>query len=770
VSAPDQRPDLSIVRGTPGDTARGMGDEPDPGRVQRPGADGVIPNHPEQSGTVRNGAERLATETERAGALEVRGEGELLPDDDQELAEQQADDVREIQGRVVDRPGTSIALRVAGQVARLPRSERGIAVARVLAVHGLTVVQGGQSWAIRAYDGLTRGVYRRQIRAWEAAGDADRLAEWVDRRNAHANDRAKRLMDLPHIVLGAFKILLAVVVGIPFLLLVASFLVWATGAGEFATVWRGAGSVLRFLFGVADFAWTWLVPAIPFLLLVAAWREGRRRGIMPGWLVAEEEKSAGRDVIPDEGAILNALRHLGLAPLNKAFKDGWRPRFPLGTGRDGKGYRTQLELPQGVTVEMINQKKKLLAHNLVRLPIEVWPTEPKDQPGVLDLWVADQGFLTKPVGPWPLLAEGACDYFKGVPVAVDIRGTTVVGRLFEANYAVAGMMGSGKSTLIITALLGAITDPLVEVDVYVMAVNADYDPLRPRLRTLMTGTGDEVVEACMGTLRGAYNELDVRGRALQDHGERAVNRRLAEADPRLRPRVIVVDECQALFMHEEYGEEAEALAHKLMAAARKYAITLIFATPEASSASLPRRMMSIVSNKACFAIGDQTSNDAILGTGSYKAGITATSLEPKTADSLGDVGTCMARGFQGKPGLLRCYYVSQADAYAVVERAVALRERADVRTTTIEERDLLDDLAAVLGPEPMPSAKVPALLARHAPHWLPYRKLTGIALREQLAELGVHVPKTGNLWPLGRDAVVEAIAERAAREADGTVS
>jgi S-DNA-T family DNA segregation ATPase FtsK/SpoIIIE len=395
------------VRWLRGDQATRPGDQgtPDEG-VSRP------QNDPEP-GTVRNGAERLATETERAGVLEVRPEAELLPDD-----------VREIEGRIVDRPGTSIALRVAGTVARLPRSERGIAVARVLAEHGLTVVQGGQSWAIRAYDGLTRGVYRRQIRAWEAAGDADRLAEWVDRRNAHANDRAKRLMDLPHIVLGAFKILLAVVVGIPFLLLVASFLVWATGAGEFATVWRGAGSVLRFLFGVADFAWTWLVPAIPFLLLVAAWREGRRRGIMPGWLVAEEEKSAGRDVIPDEGAILNALRHLGLAPLNKAFKDGWRPRFPLGTGRDGKGYRTQLELPQGVTVEMINQKKKLLAHNLVRLPIEVWPTEPKDQPGVLDLWVADQGFLTKPVGPWPLLAEGACDYFKGVPVAVDIRGTT----------------------------------------------------------------------------------------------------------------------------------------------------------------------------------------------------------------------------------------------------------------------------------------------------------------------------------------------------------
>jgi S-DNA-T family DNA segregation ATPase FtsK/SpoIIIE len=735
------------VRWLRGDQATRPGDQgtPDEG-VSRP------QNDPEP-GTVRNGAERLATETERAGVLEVRPEAELLPDD-----------VREIEGRIVDRPGTSIALRVAGTVARLPRSERGIAVARVLAEHGLTVVQGGQSWAIRAYDGLTRGVYRRQIRAWEAAGDADRLAEWVDRRNAHANDRAKRLMDLPHIVLGAFKILLAVVVGIPFLLLVASFLVWATGAGEFATVWRGAGSVLRFLFGVADFAWTWLVPAIPFLLLVAAWREGRRRGIMPGWLVAEEEKSAGRDVIPDEGAILNALRHLGIAPLNKAFKDGWRPRFPLGTGRDGKGYRTQLELPLGVTVEMINEKKKLLAHNLVRLPIEVWPTEPKDQPGVLDVWVADQGFLTKPVGPWPLVGEGTCDYFKGVPVAVDIRGTSVVARLFEANYAVAGMMGSGKSTLIITLLLGASLDPLPEIDVYVMAVNADYDPLKPRVRTLMTGTGDEVVEACMGTLRGAYNELDVRGRALQEHGERAVTRRLAETDPRLRPRIIVVDECQALFMHEQYGEEAEALAHKLISAARKYAITLIWATPEASSESLPRKMMAIISNKACFAIGDQRSNDAVLGTGSYKSGITATSLEPKTADSLGDVGTCMARGFQGKPGLLRCYYVSQADAHAVVERALALRERARIDTAqqpAIQDgRDLLADLDEVIGSDRAKLSDLPGLLRRLAPTWLPYASLNGVQLGKLLAREGVRVKIPGNIPSLDPDDLRDVLAHR----------
>src|SRR5690606_6527527 len=143
-----------------------------------------------------------------------------------------------------------------------------------------------------------------------------------------------------------------------------------------------------------------------------------------------------------------------------------------------------------------------------------------------------------------------------VPVAVNIRGKSITGRLFEANYAIAGMMGSGKSSLIITLLLGALLDPLVEADVFVLADNADYAPMKPRLRTLMTGSGQEVIEACMDTMSDLYAELTVRGQALKEHGVRAASRQLAEIDQRLRPRVLVIDECQALYLDAKYGEKA----------------------------------------------------------------------------------------------------------------------------------------------------------------------------------------------------------------------
>ncbi len=666
------------------------------------------------------------------------------------------------------RTGKTLQVKLVGGVVKAARSDRTRAGARGVAGVVVTTGQGVRSWGVRAYDGLTYGVYRRQIRAAETMGDAALLAEWVERKQRAVNERHDRLARLPGTALSLAKLAVGVTAGSGALVLVVSIAVGVSGLGEPATVVGAVVDAVRWVADGVAFIWHALPVVVPLALGVAAWREGRRRGDTPRWLTtAADPSDSGRDVVPDEGAILNALRNLGLAELNRAFKGGWRPRFVLGTARDGKGWRTQLELPAGVTVEMITKRKDTLAHNLVRFPVEVWPTEPRDQPGVLDLWVADKGSLTGPVDQWPLLKKGDGDYFKGVPVAVDIRGKSIIGRLFEANYAIAGMMGSGKSTLIITLLLGALLDPLVDADVFVMAVNADYDPMKPRLRTLLTGTGEEVVEACLNTLRDAYSELDVRGRALKEHGARAVSRELAEKDARLRPRIIVIDECQALFMHDEYGDEAIQLAVKLESAARKYAVTLIYATPEPSSDSLPRRLIAITSNRACFAIGDQTSNDAVLGTGSYKAGISAVGLEPKTDEGDGDVGTFMGRGFTPKPGLLRGHYVSQADAHTVVERALRIREQAGVSGAQSEgPRDLLADLATVLGTEMRYLADVPPLLSRLAPRWAPYDGLSGKQLREQLAELGVKVPSTGNKWPVYPELIAEALAARAALEED----
>jgi hypothetical protein len=79
-------------------------------------------------------------------------------------------------------------------------------------------------------------------------------------------------------------------------------------------------------------------------------------------------------------------------------------------------------------------------------------------------------------------------------------------------------------------------------------------------------------------------------------------------------------------------------------------------------------------------------------------------------------------------------------------------------------RDLLKDLAEVLGNEPVRATKVPVLLQRLAPQWAPYRTMTGKALRDQLAALGVKVPATNGIFPVDPVTVREALARQAPRE------
>jgi S-DNA-T family DNA segregation ATPase FtsK/SpoIIIE len=605
------------------------------------------------------------------------------------------------------------------------------------------------------------------MRAAEAAGDQEGLRHWQEADVAEKARRHERVMDwmsTPGQWIRAGVIGLG---GLAMVLLVLGAIL-ALNSGHAADVIVPGVAVLDALaFGV----WFLMVYGV-FLLaggtaaaLVYLYWQGRVHAEMPPWLTPPPVGDPDvMDALPDEGTILNALKNLNIRGFNQAIKEGWRIRFQMPPTIDGKGWRVQLDLPPACPVAEIVKRKTMLAHNLVRFPIEVWPTEPT--PSVLDLWVAKPGALSGPVDPWPLLADldtATTDYFTGVPVAVTIKGDVVRGRLFEANYAVGGMMGSGKSTLIITLILGAMLDPLVEIDVVVMAENADYDPMAPRLRSLVTGADPAVVDTCMSMLATLYDELAIRGQALREHDERAVTRTIAERDERLRPRIMVIDECQNLFMGT-HGKDALEVTSKLLSTARKYAITLALLTPEPSKDALPRKLMAITSNKACFAIGDQTANDAVLNTGSYSAGISAVGLTPKTDEGPGDVGTFMARGFTPRPGLLRSFYVPQRDAHRVTKRAMRLRADHDIPTIAREttpatgEPDPLADIATVLaGHQRMRTQEVLARLAER--NRAVYGQWTFTDLQDALPD-SAKPYKTKGVMQVSTHRVLDAITER----------
>src|SRR5690606_1491044 len=193
---------------------------------------------PQQNGRVINGPWLPERRPQDAPPLPV-------PADDRELE-------RYIyEGEVVDGPDaqpTQMLPAPARGKTIVVRPHPGVAkAAKVIASVALTAGQGWHSWQTRAWDGLTLGVYRRAIRQAEAVGDREALAEWVDRMDKAKQARHERLMELPLLAVNLAKTLGVSIVGALMLLLALATAVWATGVGEFSTVWVVAGNVIRFL-------------------------------------------------------------------------------------------------------------------------------------------------------------------------------------------------------------------------------------------------------------------------------------------------------------------------------------------------------------------------------------------------------------------------------------------------------------------------------------------------------------------------------------------
>jgi S-DNA-T family DNA segregation ATPase FtsK/SpoIIIE len=659
-------------------------------------------------------------------------------------------------------PRVSRAIRTARMVRKAALHDRTLNGVAFTVRHGAYVVGGGRIVARRAWDGRTASRYLKMLRAAEAAGNTELAEEWEERLHRFRAERHKRRMDLLTAPERAVKAAgYGAAGGLGLLLAVGIALALATkDPADVVTPLMALVDLIRLLVVIVTVVWGPLLAVGPWLALAAIWAVGRNQQAAPAWAMPTTN-TENRDTVPDEGAILDALRHLGIPKLNKAFKDGWQPRWVAPTTRLGNGWHSRLQLPMGVTVEMVTDNKTVLAHNLMRKPVEVWPTEA--EASVLDLWVADAGSLSGKVPDWPLLTDGEADYFKGVPVGVSQRGDQVIGKLMAANYMVGGIMGSGKSSLVVALLLGAMLDPLVDIEAYVMAYNVDYDPMRERLRTLVKGDEDEQIEAAVKALRNLRHEVTERGKLLEQLGgdEVRLTRALAQRDPRMRPKVVVFDECHELFMHKKYGAEAAELAVKVMKKARKVGITLIFVTVSPTADSIPKDVTRNTSHRVAFAVGDHVANDGLLGTGKHKAGITATNLNPAE-----NVGTALTVGFTKNPfELVRAHYVrkdSSTDQITpVVKRALALREGMTTvpDAASDEPADHLTDFLTVLGEtKRMRTDEVRQRLAAH--NRGEYHGWTASDLIQALEAVGAPAYKSGGVMVVSRARLLEASEDR----------
>ncbi|MFF7240446.1 cell division protein FtsK [Streptomyces collinus] len=407
--------------------------------------------------------------------------------------------------------------------------------------------------------------------------------------------------------------------------------------------------------------------------------------------------------------VLRALGALGIPAINQAQgkgRDGFEFTAPI--TRDGPGWRAEGNLPYGVTVTDVIERRERLASGLRRPLGCVWPEAVSDEhTGRLVLWVGDQDLKSAPKPTWPLLKSGTVDLFKSVPYGTDQRGRWVSVTLMFIAGVIGAIPRMGKTFLLRLLLLIAALDPRAELHTYDMKGTGDLDPVGDAVSHRHgVGEEDETIQYALADFHALREELRRRTKVIRSLPrdicpESKVTSALADKRSLgLHPIVIGVDECQVLFEHPEHGKEFEEIATDLVKRGPATGIVLLLATQRPDAKSLPTGISANAGARWCLKVMGQTENDMVLGTSSYKRGVRATMF------AWGDKGLHYFVGEGSDARIVSSTFLDAPLAERVATRARTAREQAGLLSgyalgetpeqVTGPAYDLLADVAAVV--------------------------------------------------------------------------
>ncbi|GAA1173496.1 FtsK/SpoIIIE domain-containing protein [Streptomyces hebeiensis] len=424
--------------------------------------------------------------------------------------------------------------------------------------------------------------------------------------------------------------------------------------------------------------------------------------------------------------VLRALGALGIPAINQAQtkgRDGFAFTAPI--TRDGPGWRAEGDLPYGVTVTDVIERRDKLASGLRRPLGCVWPEAvPEEHTGRLVLWVGDQDMSTAKKPAWPLAKSGSVDLFKPVAFGTDQRGRWVEITLMYIAAVIGAIPRMGKTFLLRLLLLIAALDVRAELHTYDLKGTGDLDPVGERVsHRHRAGDDEEDIEYALADLRELREELRRRAKMIRSLPrdlcpESKVTSELANK-PKLglHPIVIGVDECQVWFEHPKHGAEFEEICTDLVKRGPATGIVLLLATQRPDAKALPTGISANASARFCLKVMGQLENDMVLGTSSYKRGVRATMFSWK------DKGIHYFVGEGADARIVSSVYVDAPTAEAVGQRARALRETAGTlsghalgesfEAGETPGYDLLSDVLAVV-PANEPKAWSETVVARLA--------------------------------------------------------
>ncbi|WP_327368686.1 cell division protein FtsK [Streptomyces sp. NBC_01217] len=424
--------------------------------------------------------------------------------------------------------------------------------------------------------------------------------------------------------------------------------------------------------------------------------------------------------------VLRALGSLGIPAINQAqSKGGDGFNFTAPITRDGPGWLAEGDLPYGVTVTDVVDRRDKLASGLRRPLGCVWPEAVADQhTGRLRLWVGDQDMSQTQQELWPLAKSGNVDLFKPVHWGTDQRGRWVGVTLMFIAGIIGAIPRMGKTFLLRLLLLIAALDVRAELHTYDLKGTGDLDTVGDRVAYRhRAGEEDADIEYAIADMRELQGELRRRAKVIRSLPrdvcpESKVTTELAsKRSLGLHPIVVGVDECQVWFEHPKYGAEFKEICTDLVKRGPATGIVLLMATQRPDKDSIPTSISANASARWCLKVMGQVENDMVLGTGAYKRGVRASMF------AWGDKGICYFLGEGADARIVRSAFIDAVASDRIALRARALRERAGTlgghalgeqpETDVAATYDLLADLMACVSAE-KPKVWNEAVIARLA--------------------------------------------------------
>lgn len=398
-------------------------------------------------------------------------------------------------------------------------------------------------------------------------------------------------------------------------------------------------------------------------------------------------------------------------------------RLLMDVARHGQGYQLDLELPPGVPTNDIIEKREEFAAALRRELGTVWPAVGPRHPGHLTLFVSDVPMATATQAPWPLTNGPRVSLFDPLPLFTDQRGQWVSQTLAYTSWVIGAVPRMGKTRCLLNLGLTCALDPRARLFVFDLKGTGDLSALAKVAHFYGVGDEPEDIETMLHVLRSLREEMRKRARQIRDltleenPDKGKVTDALATRDPkRFGPIVVQVDEVQVWTQEfsealpgqvfegkrpkdpgKEVRDEFIAILRDLVKRGPALGIIVMLATQKPDAKSIPSSIADNASARLCFKVNGQISNDQILGTSSYQAGVRATQF------AFSDKGIAYFRGDGAEPLVVRTVDMDATRAEEVASRARALRLAAGLLTGDADEiedavlvTDIVDDVEQVM--------------------------------------------------------------------------